>query len=242
MSAGEAALLITLSPVFSTVLGSVLLRDHPGMRGAASLAVALAGAAAVAVTGSDGGPPGAPDAGAGLVVAAAQACSFVVQKPLLRRYAGAECVLYGSLFGLVPPPSGRRGRGPAATERTRTRARDRGGAVLGCCCTAAVFWTWSRVLRAGSMGVRSLCLYAVPVAALAMDAVLLHHALRPARSPVVRRSWQASRWRRGGVAAWRRRPASASRPRSEHHRLALRQRPGHPRRRPLPKATTSSRE
>jgi drug/metabolite transporter (DMT)-like permease len=175
--AGEAALLITLSPVFSTVLGSLLLRERPDRRGVAALTIALTGALTVAGTAS--GPLGRPSAGAALVVgaAAAQALSFAGQKPLLQRYGGTECVLYGSLFGLVPLlPSSMR----AAQQIWDAPASSTAAVLwLGCCCTATAFWTWSRVLQSGSVGTSSLCLYAVPVAALALDAVLLHHVPMP---------------------------------------------------------------
>ncbi len=44
---------------------------------------------------------------------------------------------------------------------------------LGLGCTVLAFCTWSRVLDAATASTSSLVLYAVPVAALALDATLL---------------------------------------------------------------------
>ncbi|MET9413123.1 DMT family transporter [Streptomyces klenkii] len=170
VDAGTAAMLIAASPVFTTVLGMAFLGDRPGRRGLAGLGVALAGALTVAVT-SGGGSGSLMGALLVLGAAATQATSFALQKPLLKRYSGAECVFYGSLFGmlpLLPLAPGAVGQ-IAAAEGHRTLAV----LWLGVGCTAMAFWTWSRTLRATTASTASLVLYAVPVAALGLDAVFL---------------------------------------------------------------------
>ncbi|MGI5336169.1 EamA family transporter [Streptomyces sp. CA-181903] len=72
-------------------------------------------------------------------------------------------------------------RGPrrrTAVGRGRLAA---GAAVgwLGLGCTVLAFCTWSRVLRAATAATSSLVLYAVPVAALALDAALFGNVPAP---------------------------------------------------------------
>ncbi|WP_063804219.1 DMT family transporter [Streptomyces roseifaciens] len=170
VDAGTAAMLIAASPVFTTVLGMAFLGDRPGRRGLAGLAVALTGALTVAVT-SGGGSGSLMGALMVLAAAATQATSFALQKPLLKRYSGAECVFYGSLFGMVPllPLAPEAVGQIAAADGHRTLAV----LWLGLGCTAMAFWTWSRTLRATTASTASLVLYAVPVAALGLDAAFL---------------------------------------------------------------------
>ncbi|WP_424890956.1 DMT family transporter [Streptomyces sp. XH2] len=170
VDAGTAAMLIAASPVFTTVLGMAFLGDRPGRRGLAGLAVALTGALTVAVT-SGGGSGSLMGALMVLGAAATQATSFALQKPLLKKYSGAECVFYGSLFGMLPllPLA------PGAVGQIAAADGHRTLAVLwlGVGCTAMAFWTWSRTLRATTASTASLVLYAVPVAALLLDALFL---------------------------------------------------------------------
>ncbi|MBT2384116.1 DMT family transporter [Streptomyces sp. ISL-11] len=176
VDAGTAAMLIAASPVFTTVLGMAFLGDRPGGRGLTGLGLALGGALLVAVT-SGGGSGSAAGALTVLAAAATQAISFALQKPLLKRYSGAECVFYGSLFGLVPLLAA----APGAVGQVAAADGHRTAAVLwlGLGCTATAFWTWSRTLRATTASTASLVLYAVPVAALVLDAVLLGNVPAP---------------------------------------------------------------
>ncbi|SHK96174.1 DMT family transporter [Streptomyces yunnanensis] len=168
---GTAALLITASPVFATLLGIAFLRERPGGRGVAGLVIALCGAVLVAVT-TGGGSGTLAGAAAIILAAATQATSFILQKPLLNRYSGVECTFYGSLFGLVPMLP----LAPSALAQAATAQVSGTAAVvwLGLACTVLAFWTWSRTLRTASAATSSLVLYGVPVAALALDAALLH--------------------------------------------------------------------
>ncbi|MFF4215089.1 EamA family transporter [Streptosporangium nondiastaticum] len=170
VDAGTAAMLIAASPVFTTVLGMAFLGDRPGRRGLAGLAVALTGALTVAVT-SGGGSGSLMGALMVLGAAATQATSFALQKPLLKKYSGAECVFYGSLFGMLPLLA----TAPGAVGQIAAADGHRTLAVLwlGVGCTAMAFWTWSRTLRATTASTASLVLYAVPVAALLLDALFL---------------------------------------------------------------------
>ncbi|MFI9201066.1 DMT family transporter [Streptomyces sp. NPDC053048] len=167
---GTAAMLVATSPVFATALGMLVLRERPGAWGVAGLLVALCGALIVATAGGDGG---GSRSGMVMIVlaAAAQATSFVLQKPLLRRYSGMDCIFYGSLFGLLPLLF----FAPEAAGHVMAAGWQPTAAViwLGLGCTVLAFCTWSRVLAAATASTSSLVLYAVPVAALALDAVLL---------------------------------------------------------------------
>lgn len=167
---GTAAMLVATSPVFATALGMLVLRERPGAWGVAGLVVALSGALVVATAGGDGG---GSYSGMAMIVlaAAAQATSFILQKPLLRRYSGMDCIFYGSLFGLVPLLTFTPG---AATQLIAADWQQTAAVVwLGLACTVLAFCTWSRVLAAATASTSSLVLYAVPVAALALDAALL---------------------------------------------------------------------
>ncbi|MFF4159286.1 DMT family transporter [Streptomyces sp. NPDC001678] len=167
---GTAAMLVATSPVFATVLGMLVLRERPGAWGVGGLLVALTGALVVALSGGGGG---GSRSGMAMVVlaAAAQATSFILQKPLLRRYSGMDCIFYGSLFGLVPLLF----FAPKAASQVAAAGWQQSAAVvwLGLGCTVLAFCTWSRVLEAATASTSSLVLYAVPVAALALDAVLM---------------------------------------------------------------------
>ncbi|MFI0737334.1 DMT family transporter [Streptomyces sp. NPDC021100] len=173
---GTAAMLVATSPVFATLLGMLVLKERPGSRGIVGLLVALGGALLVAIAGGAGG--GSHTAMAMIVVAAAaQATSFVLQKPLLRRYSGLDCIFYGSLFGLLPLLFAV----PDAVRQSAAVGWRQGTAVgwLGLGCTVLAFCTWSRVLRAATAATSSLVLYAVPVAALALDAALFGNVPAP---------------------------------------------------------------
>ncbi|MBC2878979.1 DMT family transporter [Streptomyces sp. TYQ1024] len=173
---GTAAMLVATSPVFATLLGMLVLKERPGARGVAGLLVALGGALVVAMAGGAGG---GSHAGMAMIVvaAAAQATSFVLQKPLLRRYSGLDCIFYGSLFGLLPLLFAV----PDAVRQSAAVGWRQGTAVgwLGLGCTVLAFCTWSRVLRAATAATSSLVLYAVPVAALALDAALFGNVPAP---------------------------------------------------------------
>ncbi|MFI9723290.1 DMT family transporter [Streptomyces sp. NPDC052396] len=167
---GTAAMLVATSPVFATVLGMLVLRERPGAWGLAGLAVALGGALVVAMASGGGG---GSQTGMAMIIlaAAAQATSFILQKPLLARYSGMDCIFYGSLFGLLPLLV----CAPGAAAHAVTAGGQQSAAVLwlGLGCTVLAFCTWSRVLHAATASTSCLVLYAVPVAALLLDAVLL---------------------------------------------------------------------
>lgn len=173
VDAGTAAMLVSTSPVFVALMGMFLLGERPGAQGMAGLVVALCGALLIAVT---TGHSGGTLAGAGLVImaAAAQATSFVVQKPLLARYSGTECTFYGSLFGIVPLLPFL----PSTISQAATADWHRTAAVvwLGVGCTVLAFWSWSRTLSATTASTSSLVLYGVPVAALGIDTALTRTA------------------------------------------------------------------
>jgi drug/metabolite transporter (DMT)-like permease len=97
--AGTAALLLSITPVVAAVLAGPLLGERLGRRGWAGLAVALAGAAVVALSrGQGGGVEGA------LLVAAAAgvyALWIVLQKRALRTMSPVQVTAWGTWFGAL---------------------------------------------------------------------------------------------------------------------------------------------
>ena len=98
--AGTAALLINVSPVFTAIAASVLLRERMTAARWSGVAIACAGASLIAVAGRGGL---ALDEGALLVLGAAvaQATFFVAQKPLLSRYGSLELTTWAMALGAL---------------------------------------------------------------------------------------------------------------------------------------------
>jgi drug/metabolite transporter (DMT)-like permease len=105
--AGTAALLLSLTPVVAAVLAGPLLGERLGRRAWAGLAIALAGAAVVALSRRQGGGVD----GALLVAAAASvyALWIVLQKRALRTMSPIQVTAWGTWFGaLIALPFGHR--------------------------------------------------------------------------------------------------------------------------------------
>ena len=103
--AGTAALLLSITPVVAAVLAGPLLGERLGRRGWAGLAVALTGAAIVALSRRQGGGVD----GALLVAAAAvsYALWIVLQKRALRTMSPLQVTAWGTWFGaLIALPFG----------------------------------------------------------------------------------------------------------------------------------------
>ena len=105
--AGTAALLLAIAPVVAAVLAGPLLGERLGRRGWVGLAVALGGAALVAL--SHRGPYGAGLGGAALVAAAATvyAVWIVLQKRALRSMSPLHATTWATWMGaLIALPFG----------------------------------------------------------------------------------------------------------------------------------------
>ena len=143
--AGTAALLLAIAPVLAAILAGPVLGERLGARRWLGLAIALGGAALVAVSrgGGDGGSLG----GAGLVVAAASvyALWIVLQKRALRTMRPLHATAWGTWCGaLIALPFGHSLPGSLAGAT--------GGAVaallvLGLVLSTVPFLLWAWVLQ-----------------------------------------------------------------------------------------------
>ncbi|MEU4995894.1 DMT family transporter [Streptomyces sp. NPDC021622] len=173
--AGTASLLVTVAPVFSVLLAAAFLGEALTRNTSIGSAVALAGAALIAIAGGS-----TRLSAAALVVLAAalvQGVYHFATKPLLKRYTGLEAACYsmwaGTLFLLPLAPD-------AVHGLTQAPASAVGSAVyLGLLPSALGFVTWgyavSRYTVAGATG----ALYLVPPVALAVAFVWLGETPRP---------------------------------------------------------------
>jgi drug/metabolite transporter (DMT)-like permease len=104
INAGTASFLMSLSPMFSVLLGVLLQGERLTRWGVASIGLSFIGVELLAVFGSDGL---VFNHGAALVLLAAicQAMQFVIQKPLLERYSAlavTTCVIWAGTLFLLP--------------------------------------------------------------------------------------------------------------------------------------------
>ncbi|WP_411139793.1 EamA family transporter [Streptomyces sp. x-80] len=103
--AGTASLIVAVVPAISALLATVFLGERLTLAAVAGSAVALGGAALIAVAGGDTRCTAA--AWAVLAAAVAQAGYHFAVKPLLRRYTGLEVACYAMWAGtalLLPSP------------------------------------------------------------------------------------------------------------------------------------------
>jgi drug/metabolite transporter (DMT)-like permease len=104
INAGTASFLMSLSPMFSVLLGVLLHGERLTRWGIACVALSFIGVELLAVFGHDGL---VFNHGAALVLLAAicQAMQFVIQKPLLERYSAlavTTCVIWAGTLFLLP--------------------------------------------------------------------------------------------------------------------------------------------
>jgi drug/metabolite transporter (DMT)-like permease len=170
--AGTASLLIAVAPVFSVLLAARFGGERLTRSTILGSAVALTGAAVVALA---AGPAGF--SGCALVVlaaAAAQGLYHAASKPLLARYTGLEVACYAMWAGLafaVP-------LAPAAVlALVQAAGRTPGGLAsalwpavfLGLLPSALGFVTWGYAVARCRLAVATSALYLVPPAALAVS-------------------------------------------------------------------------
>jgi drug/metabolite transporter (DMT)-like permease len=166
--AGTASLLVATTPVYAGLLAVCFLGERPARRRWAGSAVALAGAAIIAVS------HGLAFGAASLIVLGAaivQAIFHTAQKPLLARYSGFEVTVYamwgGTLFMLpwtgsllrVLPQVG--GQAIAAT------------VFLGIAPSAIGFVLWAYAMSRVDVGRLTVSLYLVPAVAIVISLVWL---------------------------------------------------------------------
>ncbi len=101
VSSGAAALIISASPIFTTLLSSRFLGERITRRGWTGIIISFAGVALISL-GEGGGGGLNPDALLILVAAVATSLYFIVSKPPLRRYSGLEFTSYAIWAGTIP--------------------------------------------------------------------------------------------------------------------------------------------
>jgi drug/metabolite transporter (DMT)-like permease len=163
--AGTASLLVALAPLFSVLLAAAFLGERLTARTLLGSAVAIGGAALIALSGGDTGYSVA----AWVVVGAAavQGLYHFASKPLLARYSAVEVACYatwsGALFLLPLAPAAIARVGEADVVATL------GVVFLGLLPSALGFVVWGYAVSRSTVSAATAVLYLVPVAALAIS-------------------------------------------------------------------------
>jgi drug/metabolite transporter (DMT)-like permease len=176
VAAGTASLLIASAPVWSVLLGAAFLGERITRRIAAGSAIALAGAAVIALaTGSASLSAGAPVV---LAAAVVQGAYHAASKPLLRRHTGLEVACYamwaGTLFTLPLAPFALHGVRAAPASALAAAA------YLGLLPSALGFVAWGHAVARHALATATAALYLVPPVALAVAFVWLGERPQPA--------------------------------------------------------------
>lgn len=101
VESGAAALLISASPIFTTMFSARFLRERISGWGWTGILVSFAGVALISL-GEGGGVSLNTDALLILIAAVSTSLYFIVSKPPLRRYSGLEFTSYAIWAGTVP--------------------------------------------------------------------------------------------------------------------------------------------
>lgn len=101
VAAGAAALIISASPIFTSMLSSRFLGEKITGWGWAGVMVSFAGVAMISLGEGEGGSINT-DALLILLAAVATSLYFIVSKPPLRRYSGLEFTSYAIWAGTIP--------------------------------------------------------------------------------------------------------------------------------------------
>jgi drug/metabolite transporter (DMT)-like permease len=169
--APTASLLVAISPAYSVLLATAVLKERLTTRRLAGVCIAFAGAALIAL--SRGGGSLRLDLGTGLVLGAALAYGtyHVAHRPLLTRYSGAAVACYAtwSATVLMAPflfrvPSAMASASPEATAAA---------VFLGIGPSAIAFATWAYAVHRLGVSAAATSLYAAPAVALPISAVWL---------------------------------------------------------------------
>jgi drug/metabolite transporter (DMT)-like permease len=168
---GTTSLLLNATPLFSAVLGGVLLRERQGQRGWAGLLIGFTGTGLVAF--ADGSGTLRLSYGALCVLGAALTVSIftIVQQPILSRLGALEATAGAALAGLLCTcyalPDAVRGITNAQPSVLAA------GLYLGIGSTAIGYTAWAASMRRGGVGDGTAILYAVPIVTIVLEAVLL---------------------------------------------------------------------
>ncbi|MDL4818365.1 DMT family transporter [Actinomadura opuntiae] len=175
VEAGTASLLIATAPVFSVLLGSLVLKERLTRTIAVGSVVALAGAAMVGLAEGTGGFT----VSALIVLAAAvvQGTYHFATKPLLRRYTGLEVATYAMVAGTVLALP----LVPAAWSATLDAPADAlaSALYLGLMPSALGFVIWGYAVARLPLAASTAALYLVPPVALVVSFVWLGEVPHP---------------------------------------------------------------
>lgn len=175
VTAGAACLIINTAPIYTILLANLFLKEQLRKGIWFGTAISLTGTTLIAL-GESGGITF--NRGAILIVIAAlcHAGYFVIQKPLLKKYAPAELASYmiwaGSLF-LFP-------FFPGAVIKTETAGIAAIGAILFLSIFSTVigFFCWSYVLSTRPASHAVSFLYMTPVVAVLLEWIIFHELPR----------------------------------------------------------------
>jgi drug/metabolite transporter (DMT)-like permease len=159
VSAGAASFIVNTSPLFSTIIACVVLKERLRAAGWLGLIIGLAGIGLISLGEESSGM----STGAVLVFAAAIAWAIyqIIQKPLLAYYGALGVVCYAIWFGtvlLVPFAPGlweAMGRAPVSHHLTMV--------YLGVLPGALAFVAWSYLLEQLTVSRATPLLYLIPV-------------------------------------------------------------------------------
>ncbi|GIH16326.1 DMT family transporter [Rugosimonospora africana] len=177
VAAGTASLLVSVAPVFSVILATVLLGEHLTRYTVLGSLVAIAGAAVITLSG-DGPVRLSASAVAVLGAALVQGVYHFASKPLLRRYSGREVASYAMWTGtlLLVPLAPETARAVASAAAAATLA----AGYLGLLPSALGFVSWGYAVARLPLAASTAALYLVPPVALAVAYVWLGEVPHPA--------------------------------------------------------------
>jgi drug/metabolite transporter (DMT)-like permease len=165
VSAGTASILVNLAPIFTALLATVFLRERLGWNGWVGGTIGFVGAAVIAL-GAGRAQGFTIGRGIFLVIgaAAAQACYFVLQKPLLAQYRGLDLVTYAIWVGTLLLLPFLPGLIPAL--RTASPSATVAVLYLGVFPSAVGHTTWAWALARSTASRSASILYLTPVVAV----------------------------------------------------------------------------
>jgi drug/metabolite transporter (DMT)-like permease len=187
VSAHDAALLTTVTPVFVVPLAWLLLSERPRLRVGVGMLLALAGVAVVVSTqssGSSGTASGTRVLGDGLLLFSAFAWALftVLGAPLTRRFSALAASTYAMLWSivfLVPlAPIELATRVPRAAI-TLTPASVAAVLYLAWGATALAWVLWYRGVERMEASIAAVFFFAQPLVGGLLSGLLLHEALPP---------------------------------------------------------------
>jgi drug/metabolite transporter (DMT)-like permease len=170
---GTAALLVSVAPMLAALTAVIFLGERLTVWGWIGSAVALVGAATIALASG-----ASLHGGNGVLMVVAATCLWaaylVLQKTLAGRYDSLELTAWPMWIGaiLLLPWAGGLPQAVANAGWAATLSV----VWLGALCSVAAFMTWAYAIRRLPVTVATSALYTVPVAAFLLGVVLLHES------------------------------------------------------------------